>query len=199
MRHTSFLRIGFLWFASAAFVACGGSTDTGGDNGGGDTGGSGADTAGGGDTSTNGDSSVGTDTTSTDTTPSETADDTSTGADGDAPPVCSAEATRAKCQDCCAAEHKEGAKTFDTALVACACTDGICKTDCATTACATPAAAPDALCKACLAASVKSPGDAGPPDAPGPDGKCNAPVASACSADARCVAYVTCLGTCPGG
>jgi hypothetical protein len=198
MRHT-FLRLSFLSLATTAFVACGGSTDTG-DNGGDDTGGAAVDSATG--DGTGGDSSTGTDgstDSATNETSGETADDSTTVDDADAPPVCSSAPTRAKCQDCCVAEHKEGAKTFDTALVACGCTDGVCATDCATTACATPPTAPDALCKACLAASVKAPGDAGTADAPGPDGKCHDPVVSACSGDPRCVAYVSCLGTCPGG
>ena len=189
------LRLSFLSFVSVALVACGGSTDV---NGGGtdDTGGGGSDSAIG--------DGLGSDTSSSTDgeTDSSTATDSSTGGDADAPPVCSSEPTRVACQDCCAVEHKAGRDVFDAALLACACTDGVCKTECAATACGPTPKAPDAACKACLAASVAAPGDAGADasaDAAGPDGKCHASVASACSTDAKCVAYLTCLGTCPGG
>lgn len=176
--------------AAVALVACGGSTDVPGDQGN-DTGTANPDALSDGTSNDSSTSDGNTDTAVDD----GGGDVVATDGDG-APPVCSSEPTKAKCQECCVAEHKEGSKTFDAALIACACTDGVCKTECATTACASPATAPDAACKACLGASVKSPGDAGSPDAAGPDGKCVGPVTSACSSDAKCVAYVTCLQSC---
>ena len=203
MRHT-FLRLSSISIVAATLLACGGSTvDTG--NGTGDTGTPGVDggsdsTLADGTTDAPGDGTS-TDSTSTDSSTTDAStdvpiDDGAIG-DGDAPPpVCSSEPTPAACEDCCGAEHKEGEKTFNAALLACACTDGICKTECATTACAATPTAPDDACRACLTLSVRPAGDAG--TGGGPDGKCNGPVTSACSTDARCVAYAACLGTCSG-
>lgn len=117
------------------------------------------------------------------------------GADGEAPPVCADRPTKVGCQDCCGLEHPAGQKTFAAALLACACTDAICKTECSSTACATPSVAPSDVCKACLNESIRAAKpDAGPDG--GGDGKCVDSVKSACSSDAKCVAYATCLNTC---
>lgn len=190
MRHT-FLLLGCIFF-----VACGGSSS---DLSTGDDSGSGDDALSDG-TSSDGSNDTTTDDVSNDGVPNDGADTSSSGdagSDGDgAPPVCSSEPTRVACQDCCAAEHKDGAKVFEAALLACACTDGVCKTECATTACASPATKADDKCRVCLQSSLASTGDAGA-DAASPEGKCRASVTSACSTDSKCVAYETCLGTCP--
>ncbi len=114
----------------------------------------------------------------------------------DARPVCSAEPTKVRCDDCCQKEHKEGFATLTTALVGCACTDSICKTVCASTGCATPPSTPDSACKACFNEAAKAGGGS---DAGGVAGKCNGPVTTACKGDPKCVAYVACAGSCPGG
>jgi hypothetical protein len=115
-------------------------------------------------------------------------------ADGDARPVCSEAPTKARCQECCGVEHPAGEKTFFAAELACACTDAICKSVCATTACATPPTAPSDACKTCLADTLRPKPDAGGDS--GVEGACVDSVKSACSSDAKCVAYATCLGTC---
>jgi hypothetical protein len=107
---------------------------------------------------------------------------------------CGSEATRPLCTKCCGDAFPDGRKTFETAIIACACSASICKTECATTACASPPVKADAPCQACLVSTVTSPGDAGT-DA-GLVGACIDPIKSACTS-AGCKAYVACLGTCP--
>ena len=185
--------------ASLSLVACGGSTDAGSGEPD-DTGGS---PDGSSDTSTT-DGSGGdatSDTSSTDASGDDTIDaardSTATDAstDGDARPICADEPTKNKCQTCCAAEHPAGAKTFFAALLACACTDAVCKSVCATSSCASPPTAATDACKTCLADSLRTAGaDAGADG--GADGKCVDSVKTACSSDGKCVAYATCLGTC---
>ena len=63
-------------------------------------------------------------------------------------------------------------------------TDAICKTECAATVCATPPAKGDMACSICIQAAVAA------------GGACNAPVMSACTSNAKCVAWAKCNQKC---
>lgn len=93
---------------------------------------------------------------------------------------CASEATFDTCLDCCVAAHPTGSDTFYGTYIDCLCLPANCATDCGLSLCDPFApSAPDALCDACISAASAS---------------CQAPVATACSADPDCIAFDTCVG-----
>jgi hypothetical protein len=106
--------------------------------------------------------------------------------------ACKQEATLNGCGLCCVTNHQSGYKVFQDALLGCACAgtgaDGgaPCATACGATACKSPPAQPDTACNTCLQESV------------GQTGGCNDAVASACTANADCLAQQKCVSGCQG-
>jgi len=184
----AFLSRAFLSLVVLAPIACGGSTVE-------------APAEPGADTSVSGDSSSESggdsvvdgadDTTLSDGTSTDAPGDAPRDGLADAPKPCATEATRPLCTACCGDRHPDGMKTFQAALIGCACTPSVCGTVCAATACATPPKKADDVCGACLAASLAPAGDGGTA------GACLGPVTSACSGSAKCKEYVACLNSCP--
>jgi hypothetical protein len=114
------------------------------------------------------------------------------GNDGSTPVSCSPDAGAQACQTCCTTGYQEGAKTYQTAWLTCACGNtGGCDTACKTTACAKPPAqpAPGSACGTCLQDVQVV--DAGP-------GVCYSAIQTACTADTNCVSFYNCLGVCAG-
>ena len=92
------------------------------------------------------------------------------------------------CIDCCQVAYMEGAETFSSAIVACACSStGNCESDCKTSVCAKTPSNPAAgsSCAKCLDMVLAT------------GGACVTPVSNACNADPVCVSYVDCASGCP--
>lgn len=118
--------------------------------------------------------------------------DEDSGTTTDPDKACAQEATLQACGQCCVTNHTAGYKVFQDALLDCACkgtgADGgaPCATECGATVCAATPKNPDQACNTCLQGSI------------GQTGACNDAVATACTANADCVAQQKCVTPCQG-
>lgn len=97
--------------------------------------------------------------------------------------TCADETTAASCGQCCQTEHEKGSTTYLTALLECACQADVCATACKTTYCAATPKNADAACEECI-------------DGEAFGTACEAPIQTACEADADCVALIQCAQPC---
>jgi hypothetical protein len=104
------------------------------------------------------------------------------------------------CEDCCdnappddSSGNNTGYDTFVNALLACGCgttaAPGPCGSECLSNICANPSTDPTQACLTCLNGPAQDADDAG---------GCATQINTACMADPSCVAWNTCVDTCPG-
>jgi hypothetical protein len=90
--------------------------------------------------------------------------------------------------------YNTGYDTWANALVTCACgtssAPGVCYSECSATLCASTPTNPTAACLACVNGPAQEASDGGP-------GACASAISTACKADTNCVAWESCVGTCP--
>jgi hypothetical protein len=106
------------------------------------------------------------------------------------------------CQNCCDNQPpidptqmaNMGYVTFVNALLSCGCgttaAPGPCGSECLANICAATPTAPTQACLTCLDGPAQVAADGGP-------GSCAPQISTACKADPNCVAWESCIGTCP--
>jgi len=69
--------------------------------------------------------------------------------------ACKQEVSAQSCQDCCKSNHKAGYDALEAALLACTCSDAVCKAVCSTTVCNTPPRDSDTKeCRDCFSGAL---------------------------------------------